>query len=176
MTAITREYLDALAARRDATPREAALTAALRRVLDALDDLEATGDYNPYPVLRAALAGTQTDDGAVSTDLASGEALPAPSSPDRIDAVANALRAYADSESFSVPVLAERVVAALDAYDRERNADPSRFDLMRARADAAEARLAAVRAIDPADHATSSRDYGRGYAQAIKDVREAMEQ
>ena len=41
--------------------------------------------------------------------------------------------------------------------------------------DAAEARLAAVRAIDPADHATSSRDYGRGFAEAIRLVREAME-
>lgn len=32
----------------------------------------------------------------------------------------------------------------------------------------------AALAIDPADHATTSRDYGRGYAQAIKDVRAAL--
>lgn len=33
-----------------------------------------------------------------------------------------------------------------------------------------------VMAIKPEDHATSSRDYGRGYAQAIRDVHAAIEE
>lgn len=33
----------------------------------------------------------------------------------------------------------------------------------------------AVMAIDPADYATASRDYGRGFADAIRRVREALE-
>ncbi len=41
--------------------------------------------------------------------------------------------------------------------------------------DDARAAIAHVRALDPADHATSSRDYGRGYAQAIRDIRAAID-
>ena len=41
--------------------------------------------------------------------------------------------------------------------------------------DEAEAAIARVRAIDAADAATTSRDYGRGYAQALRDVHEALE-
>ena len=41
--------------------------------------------------------------------------------------------------------------------------------------DDARAAIARVRALDPADHATSSRDYGRGYAQAIRDIRAAID-
>ena len=41
--------------------------------------------------------------------------------------------------------------------------------------DDARAAIARVRALDPADHATSSRDYGRGYAQAIRDIRAALD-
>ena len=37
------------------------------------------------------------------------------------------------------------------------------------------AAIDAVLAVHPADHATSIRDYGRGYAQAIRDVRSALE-
>ena len=67
------------------------------------------------------LAGTQTDDGAVSTVAAEGVALgtaepaPAPSSPDRIEAVAQAFYG-----GITDPLdMATRAVAALDAYDRE---------------------------------------------------------
>lgn len=35
-------------------------------------------------------------------------------------------------------------------------------------------RIAAALAIEPEDHATSSRDYGRGFAEAIRLVREAL--
>lgn len=88
MTAITREYLDTLE-NADLPYHEARnLIAALRHVLDALDALEESGDYNPYPALRDALAGTQTDDGAgeKSSDL-HGDKAPsaAPSSPDLTD-------------------------------------------------------------------------------------------
>ncbi len=41
--------------------------------------------------------------------------------------------------------------------------------------DAAEAAIERVRAIDAADAATTSRDYGRGYAQALRDVHDALE-
>lgn len=34
--------------------------------------------------------------------------------------------------------------------------------------------IRAARDIDPADHATTSRDYGRGFAEAIRRVREAL--
>lgn len=34
--------------------------------------------------------------------------------------------------------------------------------------------IAAALAIDPEDHATKSRDYGRGFADAIRRVREAL--
>ena len=37
------------------------------------------------------------------------------------------------------------------------------------------AAIDAVLAVHPADHATTVRDYGRGYAQAIRDVRAALE-
>lgn len=37
-----------------------------------------------------------------------------------------------------------------------------------------EARIAAALAIEPEDHATKSRDYGRGFADAIRQVREAL--
>lgn len=39
--------------------------------------------------------------------------------------------------------------------------------------DALQRRIDAVLAIDPADHATTSRDYGRGFADAITRVRAA---
>lgn len=41
--------------------------------------------------------------------------------------------------------------------------------------DDASAAIARVRALDPADHATSSRDYGRGYAQALRDSLRALD-
>lgn len=41
--------------------------------------------------------------------------------------------------------------------------------------DDARAAIARVRALDPADHATSSRDYGRGYAQALRDSLRALD-
>lgn len=42
------------------------------------------------------------------------------------------------------------------------------------KAQAAMDALARVRAVEPENAATSSRDYGRGYAQAIRDVRDAL--
>ncbi len=44
----------------------------------------------------------------------------------------------------------------------------------KAERDEARAAIAHVRAIDPADHATKSRDYGRGFAEAIRLVRAAL--
>lgn len=40
---------------------------------------------------------------------------------------------------------------------------------------AAHAAIVRVRALDAADAATTSRDYGRGYAQALRDVHDALE-
>jgi hypothetical protein len=47
-------------------------------------------------------------------------------------------------------------------------------DGLRARVEQLEQRIAAALAIDPADHATRSRDYGRGFADAIRQVRTAL--
>lgn len=47
-------------------------------------------------------------------------------------------------------------------------------DGLRACVEQLEQRLAAALAIDPADHATRSRDYGRGFADAITRVRTAL--
>ena len=43
------------------------------------------------------------------------------------------------------------------------------------KAQAAMDAIARARAVEPENAATSSRDYGRGYAQAIRDVREALD-
>jgi hypothetical protein len=48
-------------------------------------------------------------------------------------------------------------------------------DGLRARVDELEQRIAAALDIDPADHATRSRDYGRGFADAIRQVRGVLQ-
>jgi hypothetical protein len=78
MTAITREYLDLLAdaityGDRIAVVEADALIAALRRVLDLRDRGHTDGAALPAVLVSdaidAALAGTQTDDGAVWVDV-----------------------------------------------------------------------------------------------------------
>lgn len=74
--------------------------------------------------------------------------------------------------------LPEKAKNAMDVIERLMAREQELWDreslAMRQR-DAAEAAIARVRTIDAADAATTSRDYGRGYAQALRDVHEALE-
>lgn len=69
-----------------------------------------------------------------------------------------------------------------DAAEEQVRELTKRFDVLHGNASrwhagrtAARAAIERVRAVDAADAATTSRDYGRGYAQAIRDVHDALE-
>jgi len=80
-------------------------------------------------------------------------------------------RVYMLSED--APELLDRLTPELRALVGERPSEVARR--VEEERDDARAAIARVRALDPAEHATSSRDYGRGYAQALRDVNAALE-
>ncbi len=80
-------------------------------------------------------------------------------------------RVYVLSED--APELLDRLTPELRALVGERPSEVARR--VEEERDDARAAIARVRALDPAEHATSSRDYGRGYAQALRDVNAALE-
>lgn len=80
---------------------------------------------------------------------------------DALDAEVERLREEAEVDAG----LIRSIIAAREHVERTLTAER----------DDARAAIARVRALDPADHATSSRDYGRGYAQALRDSLRALD-
>lgn len=120
------------------------LIAALRHVLDLdpilpfgqqYDSMEATrafrdGASAQHQATLAALAGTQTDDGAVRPEVTASSPGPAPSSPDRIDewarVIQSAIGCHEDCMDSEHHDAAVRIARALDAYDRVPRTEEAR--------------------------------------------------
>jgi hypothetical protein len=67
------------------------------------------------------------------------------------------------------------VIRPLTTYDDLPVWPQADYDRVVAERDVLRERVTAALLIDPADHATTSRDYGRGFAEAIRLVREALD-
>lgn len=84
--------------------------------------------------------------------------------PERARELASEVRRLQDAAETDVGLM-RSIIAAREHSERTLTTER----------DSARDAIARVWALDPADHATSSRDYGRGYAQALRDVHAALD-